>query len=128
MVTVEVVGKSASRKCSHCPRASFLPNSVHAPNSSSVQLRHDQHGLHAMTGQDQRLTLKHRAASLLLAGACLLAAAPAAVSQQAKPQPASLEGSWSGGGTVVFPSGSREKARCRATFRRQTSSSFAMSA
>ena len=63
-----------------------------------------------MTGQDQRLTLKHRAASLLLAGACLLAAAPAAVSQQAKPQPASLEGSWSGGGTVVFPSGSREKA------------------
>ena len=81
-----------------------------------------------MIGQDQRLTLKHRTASLLLAGACLLAAAPAAVSQQAKPQPASLEGSWSGGGTVVFPSGSREKARCRATFRRQTSSSFAMSA
>jgi hypothetical protein len=29
-----------------------------------------------------------------------------------------LEGSWSGGGTVVFASGSREQARCRAHYRR----------
>jgi hypothetical protein len=37
---------------------------------------------------------------------------------QAAAQPASLEGSWSGGGVVIFPSGDRESARCRATFRR----------
>lgn len=29
-----------------------------------------------------------------------------------------LDGSWSGGGTVTFASGSSEKASCRATFRR----------
>lgn len=28
-----------------------------------------------------------------------------------------IAGSWSGSGTVVFPSGEKEKARCRATFR-----------
>jgi hypothetical protein len=29
----------------------------------------------------------------------------------------SLAGSWAGGGTIVYPSGERERARCRATFR-----------
>jgi len=33
-------------------------------------------------------------------------------------EPASLDGSWSGGGTVTFPSGAVEKASCRATYRR----------
>lgn len=28
-----------------------------------------------------------------------------------------IAGSWNGAGTVVFPSGERERARCRATFR-----------
>lgn len=28
-----------------------------------------------------------------------------------------IAGTWSGSGTVVFPSGEKEKARCRATFR-----------
>ena len=28
-----------------------------------------------------------------------------------------IVGSWSGGGTIVFPSGEQERARCRATFR-----------
>ncbi len=29
----------------------------------------------------------------------------------------SLAGSWAGSGTIVYPSGERERARCRATFR-----------
>lgn len=41
---------------------------------------------------------------------------------------AGLEGAWSGGGHIVFPSGEREHARCRAHFRRQGGSSFDMSA
>jgi hypothetical protein len=86
-----------------------------------------------MTGQDQRPTFKPRAASLVAAAAWLLAAAPAAVgqpakSQPAKAQPASLEGSWSGGGRVILPSGDSERARCRASFRRQSANRFAMSA
>ena len=41
---------------------------------------------------------------------------------------ASLEGSWSGNGTVTFPSGGTEAARCRASFRRQSADRFAMNA
>jgi len=41
---------------------------------------------------------------------------------------ASLEGSWSGGGTVRFPSGDSERARCRANFRKRGGSTFAMTA
>ncbi|HJU32688.1 MAG TPA: hypothetical protein VJ740_14585 [Hyphomicrobiaceae bacterium] len=55
--------------------------------------------------------------SSLTAGAAVLGALMFAVPQAAA-QPASLEGSWSGGGVVIFPSGDRESARCRATFRR----------
>jgi hypothetical protein len=41
---------------------------------------------------------------------------------------ASLEGSWSGGGTVSFASGSREQARCRAHYRRAGTNSYTVSA
>ena len=47
---------------------------------------------------------------------------------EANGQGASLEGSWSGGGHIVFPTGETEKARCRASFRRQGGESFGMSA
>lgn len=40
----------------------------------------------------------------------------------------SLAGAWSGGGQIVFPSGEKERARCRASFRRQGRNSYAMSA
>ena len=43
-------------------------------------------------------------------------------------EPASLEGSWSGGGTVRFPSGESERARCRASFRKRGGSTYSMSA
>jgi len=61
-------------------------------------------------------------ATTAVIGALALGGAPAAAQQ------AALEGSWSGGGTVVFPSGERERARCRASFQHQGGSSYRMSA
>ena len=40
----------------------------------------------------------------------------------------SLEGSWSGGGTVSFASGAREQARCRAHFSRAGKDSYTVNA
>ena len=39
-----------------------------------------------------------------------------------------LEGSWSGAGQIVFPSGETERARCRASFSRSGGDSFGMNA
>ena len=51
--------------------------------------------------------------------ALLLTPANVTHAQPAKrPSSAGLEGSWSGAGTVIFASGSREQARCRAHYRR----------
>ena len=47
-------------------------------------------------------------------GGVLLAAAISA--PQAKAQGVNLSGAWSGGGTVVYSDGHRERARCRAHF------------
>ena len=41
---------------------------------------------------------------------------------------ASLEGSWSGGGTVTFGSGAKEQARCRAHFSRAGKDSYTVNA
>jgi hypothetical protein len=66
--------------------------------------------------------------------AATFAAVAVAVPLTATGQPAktasvgSLEGSWSGGGTVSFASGSRERARCRAHYRRAGSASYALNA
>jgi hypothetical protein len=50
-------------------------------------------------------------------------------SQAAKQGPApSLEGSWSGGGTVSFASGAKEQARCRAHYRRAGKSGYTVNA
>jgi hypothetical protein len=56
----------------------------------------------------------------LVVPACVLVISAVAVdAQPARKQPTSaLEGSWSGGGTVIFASGAREQARCRAHYRR----------
>jgi hypothetical protein len=43
-------------------------------------------------------------------------------------EPLELAGAWSGGGSVSYPSGSREKARCRATFSKTSESSYKVSA
>jgi hypothetical protein len=62
--------------------------------------------------------------------ACSLLAATVVVSGSlpARGQQAGLEGSWSGSGRVALPSGTTERARCRATFRRQSGNTFGMSA
>jgi hypothetical protein len=60
-----------------------------------------------------------------LAMAALLVSGFAATGQAQAP---SLEGSWSGGGSVSFSSGSKEQARCRANYRRRTSSSYTLRA
>ncbi len=39
-----------------------------------------------------------------------------------------LAGSWGGGGQLVFPSGEKERARCRASFRQKGGNSYTMSA
>jgi hypothetical protein len=59
---------------------------------------------------------------LSLGVGALLLAAPAVA------QAADLAGSWKGGGTVTFASGSSEKARCRATFSPSGKSSYDVSA
>lgn len=59
---------------------------------------------------------------LLTAGLITVGALPASAQQ------ASLEGSWSGNGTVTFSTGNVETARCKASFRRQSSDTFAMNA
>jgi len=41
---------------------------------------------------------------------------------------ASLEGSWSGGGSVSFASGAKERARCRAHYRRAGKNSYTVNA
>ena len=66
------------------------------------------------------------AGALALTGLMLSGLAVSGQAQQA--QPVSLEGSWSGGGSVSFASGSKEQARCRANFRRRTSSSYTLRA
>ena len=63
---------------------------------------------------------------LLAAGATVAVLCGAAVPAIA--ENSSLEGSWSGSGTVTFPSGGTEAARCKASFRRQTDDKFAMNA
>lgn len=40
----------------------------------------------------------------------------------------SLAGTWAGGGTIVYPSGETERARCRATFRHSGGGGISMQA
>ena len=40
----------------------------------------------------------------------------------------SLEGSWSGGGSVAFASGQHERARCRAHYRRASATAYTLTA
>ena len=70
-----------------------------------------------------RLTVKALAGaalSILIVGGAPVGSALA--------QSPGLEGSWSGGGKIVFPSGESESARCRVNIRRQSSDSFGMNA
>src|SRR5262245_49547282 len=71
---------------------------------------------------------ERRLAYGLALGALPLLASVAATGQPAKKRSAGLEGSWSGGGTVSYASGSTERARCRAHYRRAGSTSYTVNA
>ena len=62
-----------------------------------------------------------------LATLALITSVPATGLPAKKPL-AGLEGSWSGGGTVSFASGSTERARCRAQYRRAGSTGYTLNA
>jgi hypothetical protein len=51
-----------------------------------------------------------------------------ALTGAAMADPANLDGAWSGGGSVKFPSGAKEAARCRANFKRRGTESYLVSA
>ncbi len=71
-----------------------------------------------------RRTRSARATSLLVASIVSSIGAHGASAQQQS----SLEGSWSGGGRIVFPSGETERANCRVSFSRWSANSFRMRA
>jgi hypothetical protein len=60
------------------------------------------------------------AAPMLMAGLAVVGAQPAMAQ--------SLEGSWSGGGSVAFTSGQHERARCRAQYRRASATPYTVTA
>jgi hypothetical protein len=47
---------------------------------------------------------------------------------RAPAQSAELEGSWRGGGSVAFANGQRERAQCRAQYRRASATSYNLTA
>ena len=70
---------------------------------------------------------ERRLYAIALAALALIASL-SATCQPAKKTSAGLEGSWSGGGTVSFASGSVERARCRAHYRRAGSTGYTVDA
>ena len=76
----------------------------------------------------QRATSSKGMAGLILAGVLGAAMVGSWANPAQAQRAAGLEGSWSGGGRVIFPSGDSERARCRATFRRQAGSTYSMNA
>ncbi len=75
----------------------------------------------------RRLTFSNASATPAFATLMALASLGAAVNP-ATAQQARLEGAWNGSGRVMLQSGQSERARCRATIRRQTARTFGMSA
>src|SRR5262245_66628301 len=57
-----------------------------------------------------------------------LVVAGLAASDQVRAQGASLEGSWRGGGSVALANGQRERAQCRAQYRRASATSYTLTA
>ncbi len=58
----------------------------------------------------------------------LAAIAAASLVGASAAEPVSLAGSWSGGGWVSFSTGTKEKARCRATYQRASGDSYRLEA
>ncbi|MEQ1650646.1 MAG: hypothetical protein ABL898_18885 [Hyphomicrobiaceae bacterium] len=66
--------------------------------------------------------------SLAIAAALIASVSATAVLGPADAQQAGLEGSWSGNGQIVFPTGEREAARCKASFRKAGGNTYGMNA
>jgi len=86
-----------------------------------------------MSPDCSRHSSRHQAgksATFALVAALALIGLPHTGNAQAakKASVASLEGSWSGGGSVSFASGAKEQARCRAHYRRAGTSSYTVNA
>ena len=79
------------------------------------------------TSADHISTEHWLAYGFALAALALIPSVPANALPAKKPA-AGLEGSWSGGGTVSFASGSTERASCRANYRRAGATSYTLSA
>ena len=77
-----------------------------------------------------RHRLVEKGAAFALAAALALSGLPPIGNAQVskKLSVGSLEGSWSGGGTVSFASGGQEQARCRARFSRAGEHSYTVNA
>jgi hypothetical protein len=81
----------------------------------------------SQTRADYTSAQRRLACGFALAALALIASVPAS-GQPAKKPSGGLEGSWSGGGTVSFASGSTERARCRAHYRRAGSTGYTVNA
>jgi hypothetical protein len=85
-----------------------------------------------MSSVASRLSCLHlfgKGAAVALATALTLGGlAQVGNAQPKKLSVASLEGSWSGGGTVTFATGAKEQARCRAHFSRAGKDSYTVNA
>jgi len=81
----------------------------------------------SQTRFDHKSAERRLVSGFALAALALIAPVPASGLPAKKPS-AGLEGSWSGGGTVSFASGSTERARCHAQYRHAGSTSYTMSA
>ena len=69
-----------------------------------------------------------RSAAFAKSLAALAVFAAAVASSPARADMVALDGSWSGGGSVTFPSGAKESARCRANFKKRGAESYLVSA
>ena len=71
-----------------------------------------------------------KGATFAIVAALTLSALPTIGNAEAtkKLRVASLDGSWSGGGTLTFASGAREQARCRARYSRAGKDSYTVNA
>jgi hypothetical protein len=78
-------------------------------------------------GDLQRRLRGPRTAVLVLLMAGLVALNLAALNETAA-QSAGLEGSWRGGGSVAFAAGQKERAQCRAQYRRAPGNAYTVTA
>jgi hypothetical protein len=89
-----------------------------------------------MTKFDYHIENKYEFVKSKMAGRAKVAGLAAAVAVAlaavatvpAGAEPGGLDGSWSGGGSLTYPSGAKESARCKASFKRKTGTSYAVNA